>query len=243
MENNDKNIGTIIRNFFEDIADVKENKTDIKIKPDIEKNLSTEEFYKLKEFFEQIEHIKKEKDYYRILQEEQSEKIENFLNKLNNEDTNKPPTDLSGIYFVISLNDINEEQIEDKFFNEIEEKNKFKLFAEDQLKEKLDTVMHNNNHKNILYIGKADGEDNKLYNRIVKQYMTEKYNHSGGRAIWQIKVVDNFYITWIPTNDAELVESALIQAYSCLLKKNKKENGEKINKSKIFYYPFANRRK
>lgn len=238
----DKKVGTIIQNFFEDIADVKENKTDIEIKPYIKNKLSNEEHDKLKEFFEQIEHIKKEKDYYKIIQEEQSEKIGNYLDNLNIKNINKPPIDKSGIYFVISLNDINEDQIEDEFWHKIEEKDKFKLFAESELKDKLKTVMCNNSHKNILYIGKA-GKDNKLYNRIVKQYMIDKYSHSGGRTIWQIKGVENFYITWIPTNDAELVESALIQAYSCLLKKNKQENGEKIEKPKIFYYPFANRRK
>ena len=188
----------------------------------------------MKEFFEQIEG---EKDYYNIIQEKQSEKIGNFL---NSKVTNKPPKKNSGIYFVISL-EKDDITINEKFG--YKEKGKFKHFNKSHLKEKLDTVMRNNNHKNILYIGKADGEKNKLYNRIVKQYMIDKFKHSGGRAIWQIKEVEDFYITWIPTDDAELIEKALIQAYSCLLKKNKKENGEKIEKPKIFYYPFANRRK
>lgn len=103
--------------------------------------------------------------------------------------------------------------------------------------------MKNNKHTKILYIGKADGKDNKLYNRIVEQYMGNKYSHSGGRAIWQIQGVEDLYIAWIPTDDAELIEEALIQAYSCLIKKNKKQEGEKIEKSKMLYYPFANRKK
>lgn len=235
MESKAENIGAIIQKFFEDI---KENLTYI------EKNLSKKEFNKLKDFFE---HIEEEKDYYTIIQEKQSEKIGNFL---NSKVTNKPPKENSGIYFVISLekDDITINRIKEKFgykendkYISIEEKRRFKHFS--NLEHKLTTVMNNNKHTKILYIGKADGKDNKLYNRIVKQYMIDKSSHSGGRAIWQIQGVEDFYITWIPIDDAELIEGALIQAYSCLIKKNKEKDGVKIEKSKILYYPFANRKK
>ena len=162
-----------------------------------------------------------------------SKKIKDFSDNSDAEDVpNK-----SGIYFVISLNDIEEWQIQGEFLNKIEEKEKFKPLSD--LNEKFEKVKHNKNAK-IVYIGKADGEKNKLHDRIVKQYMGTKYNHAGGRAIWQIEGAKNFYIAWIiEEKNAHQIESDLIQSYAYL---TKKECKEKISKSKILYYPLANRK-
>ena len=160
------------------------------------------------------------------------QKIGDFLNKIG---TKEVPNE-SGIYFVISLNDIEEKQIKEKFLYKIEAKGKFKPLSD--LNEKFDKVKNNKNAK-IVYIGKADGEKNKLYDRIVKQYMGTKYNHAGGRAIWQIKGVENFYLAWIEEKNAHQIESDLIQAYAFLIKNESKED---IRKSKILYYPLANRK-
>lgn len=112
----------------------------------------------------------------------------------------------------------------------------------DGLQKKFETVMNNNNHKKILYIGTTEGKKG-LYSRIAEQYMRLKYNHSGGRIIWQIDGVENFYIAWIPTKNAKQIETALIQSYAYLIKKNEgtKDTTRKI--SDIYYYPFANRKK
>ena len=161
------------------------------------------------------------------------QKIGDFFNKIST----KEVPNKSGIYFVISLNDIEEKQIKKKFLYRIEEKGKFKPFS--NLNEKFNTVKNNKNAK-IVYIGKADGEKNKLHDRIVKQYMGTKYNHAGGRAIWQIEGVENFYLAWIEEENAHQIESDLIQAYAFLIEKESKED---ISKSKILYYPLANRKK
>ena len=162
------------------------------------------------------------------------QKIGDFL--LNKIGTKEVPNE-SGIYFVISLNDIKEIEIKKNFLYKIEAKGKFKPFSD--LNEKFNKVKNNKNAK-IVYIGKADGEKNKLHDRIVKQYMGTKYNHAGGRAIWQIEGVENFYLAWIEEKNAHQIESDLIQAYAFLIKKDSKEE---IRKSKILYYPLANRKK
>ena len=162
------------------------------------------------------------------------QKIGDFL--LNKIGTKEVPNE-SGIYFVISLNDIKEIEIKKNFLYKIEAKGKFKPFSD--LNEKFNKVKNNKNAK-IVYIGKADGEKNKLHDRIVKQYMGTKYNHAGGRAIWQIEGVENFYLAWIEEENAHQIESDLIQAYAFLIKKDSKEE---IRKSKILYYPLANRKK
>ena len=162
------------------------------------------------------------------------QKIGDFLNKIG---TKEVPNE-SGIYFVISLNDIEEKQIKEKFLYKIEAKGKFKPLSLSDLNEKFDKVKNNKNAK-IVYIGKADGEKNKLHDRIVKQYMGTKYNHAGGRAIWQIEGVENFYLAWIEEKNAHQIESDLIQAYAFLIKNESKED---IRKSKILYYPLANRK-
>ena len=161
------------------------------------------------------------------------EKISNFLNK----SASNIPEDGSGVYFIVSLESI-ENNIKSDFsefiknnVNEIE----LKKYNKNKLEIKYDKVLNNkkNNHKEVLYIGKAEGNNN-LRGRI-NQYMSLQKNHSGGRAIWQIEGIENFYICWIKTNNASNIETTLIQAYSDLIKKNPKDKDN--------YYPFANWRK
>ena len=217
MEKNKENIEEnkvreIIEDFFKEIH---ENMKNIKNKELFKDSASLDNFVK---------------DNHKI----EAQKIGDFLNKIG---TKKVPNE-SGIYFVISLNGIEKKQIKGEFLYKIEEKGKFKPLSLSDLNEKFDKVKNNKNAK-IVYIGKADGEKNKLHDRIVKQYMGTKYNHAGGRAIWQIEGVRNFYLAWIEEKNAHQIESDLIQAYAFLIKN---ESKEEISKSKNLYYPLANRK-
>ena len=208
MKINEENVEIIIENFFRDIQN---NFEDIK-------NLKNIDIEKVNCFIKK--YFEKEETKLKY------QKISTFINKEKN--IEPKPDDLPGIYFVISLKRIEKEKIYEKFgykdkngqYIPIEEIGKFKHFISDKFSKKFDTIMNDNNdHTKILYIGKADGKKNQLYDRIVKQYMGTKYNHSGGRIIWQIEGVEDFYIAWIPVEDASYIETSLIQIYAYLVKK------------------------
>jgi len=68
----------------------------------------------------------------------------------------------------------------------------------------------------ILYIGKAGGENNKLKQRI-RQYVRYGYgevnNHRGGRAIWQIVKNKTLLLGFIECYNAEKIEKELLEKY------------------------------
>lgn len=70
--------------------------------------------------------------------------------------------------------------------------------------------------KNILYIGKAEGTQNKLRQRIrqfVKYGYREADNHRGGRAIWQIENNKKLLLGYQECQNARAVESDELMLY------------------------------
>ena len=116
------------------------------------------------DFFKEIHVNMKDIRNKKILKD--SENLDNFVTKNNHnieaqkigdffsKNGTKEVPNKSGIYFVISLNDIKEIKIEENFLCNIEAKGKFKPLSD--LKEKFNTVKNNKNAK-IIYIGKGDG--------------------------------------------------------------------------------------
>jgi hypothetical protein len=73
-----------------------------------------------------------------------------------------------------------------------------------------------NSDKDILYIGKAGGKNNRLRKRI-KQYLKygikEANNHMGGRAIWQLQNNKELLIKYLECDNPEDKERELLQNY------------------------------
>lgn len=70
--------------------------------------------------------------------------------------------------------------------------------------------------KEILYIGKAGGNSNRLRQRI-SQFVKYGYclvkNHRGGRAIWQIANNKTLLLGFMECNDPEKNEKELLKKY------------------------------
>ena len=161
------------------------------------------------------------------------EKIKNLYN--NYEQISKN----NGIYFVIASKSITKSDILDIVKLNNEKKYKGKLYKLPKLIEKYESII-SYKYNNILYIGKAEGS-NGLKERI-KKYIQFGYgeckNHSGGRAIWQLKNNKDFYIACIECNNDTMDKKLSNKVESYLIKKYKINNFN--NTQCTLNYPFAN---
>jgi len=118
--------------------------------------------------------------------------------------------DETGIYIVIKPKNL------DAIFSSnttaiAEYKRKSMLYSIDKLLSKFE-----HSDKEILYIGKAGGNDNKLKERI-EQFVKYGYrlvdNHRGGRAIWQMENNKNFLLGFVECNNPEEEEIKHLSQY------------------------------
>lgn len=85
------------------------------------------------------------------------------------------------------------------------------LYNADSLQTKFE-----NSDKEILYVGKAGGRNNRLRQRIkqfVKYGYKEVNNHRGGRAIWQIESNEDLFIRYLECDNPEEKEKEILLAY------------------------------
>lgn len=92
-----------------------------------------------------------------------------------------------------------------------EYKGKSMLYSIDELLSKFEQ-----SDKEILYIGKAGGNANKLKQRI-EQFVKYGYglvdNHRGGRAIWQMENNKKLLLGFVECNNPEKKEKELLSEY------------------------------
>lgn len=90
-------------------------------------------------------------------------------------------------------------------------KNKNMIYNPDILRSKFE-----NSDREILYIGKAGGHNNKLKQRI-KQFIRYGYgevdNHRGGRTIWQIVNNKTLLLGFMECDNPEEIEKELLKKY------------------------------
>lgn len=140
----------------------------------------------------------------------------------------------NGIYFVVC--DINElQEVKSDTDGRKEYKGKTTIYDKENLVKRLENVKQQAKEKNeewvILYIGKAERDNQKGLEERIEEYIKWRYEqtgspHSGGRAIWQIQNNENFKFCWFEAENSSMIEEELHKEY-------KKEYGT---------LPFANQK-